>query len=233
MLSELALIDWVALLIAIVLLGVAAVATYLSHASAGPSMFSSPGDSYGISSGIASPTDLRNSREPAHAMSSTLDQPLSGGEGRSGPPPVPAHARHAQPAHVDAESVVDTDQDAGEVVLPDAPPPPILVRSTPDAEVIDLRDDRSETVAERAERLRKRPVSELEARQEAKAGVPQLLFANATNKLSAGTETVEGFKQREPGFFDDPMGRHELRYWNGHAWTEYVKEDGDRFIDPL
>lgn len=228
MLSELALIDWVALLIAIVLLGVAAVATYLSHASTGPSIFSGPSESFGLSSEIASPTDLRSSVEPAHALSSTLDQSM-GGDIPTGPPAVPAHARHAE-SSVGAPSSTAGD---GEVVLPDAPPPPILVRSTPDTEVIDLRDSRTETVAERAERLRQRPVSEPEARHEAKAGVPQLLFANATNKLSAEMDTVEGFPARQPGFFDDPMGRHELRYWNGHAWTEYVKEDGDRFIDPL
>ena len=229
MLSELALIDWVALLIAIVLLGVAAVATYLSHASTGPSIFSSPADSLGLSSEIASPTDLRNSSEPAHALSSTLDHLLPGGGVPSGPPPVPAHARPAESAEGDAASADNVD----EVVLPDAPPPPILVRSTPDEDIIDLRTERTETVAERAERLRQRPISEPEARQEAKAAAPQLLFANATNKLSAEMETVEGFPARQPGFFDDPMGRHELRYWNGHAWTEYVKEDGDRFIDPL
>ncbi len=226
MLSELALIDWVALLVAIVLLGVAAVATYLSHASAGPSIFGVSNESTGAVSSIASPTDLQASSGPAHALSSTLDQPTSGGVMPAEPPAVPAHARRADPSGTPGAP-------ASEVVLPDAPPPPILVRSTPDEDVIDLRVDRSETVAERAERLRKRPVSEPEARQEAKAAVPQLLFANATNKLSAGMEAVEGFPARQPGFFDDPMGRHELRYWNGHAWTEYVKEDGDRFIDPL
>ena len=46
-------------------------------------------------------------------------------------------------------------------------------------------------------------------------------------------DRAEGFKTRNPGFFDDPMGRHELRYWDGHTWTEYVKEHGERFTDPL
>jgi len=50
---------------------------------------------------------------------------------------------------------------------------------------------------------------------------------------SSNFDRGEGFKARTPGFFDDPMGRHELRYWDGHTWTEYVKEHGERFIDPL
>ena len=43
----------------------------------------------------------------------------------------------------------------------------------------------------------------------------------------------KGFSTRTPGFFEDPLGRHELRYWDGKRWTEYVKERGERFTDPL
>ena len=31
----------------------------------------------------------------------------------------------------------------------------------------------------------------------------------------------------------DPAGRHQLRYWDGSAWSEYVADDGVQAIDPL
>lgn len=31
----------------------------------------------------------------------------------------------------------------------------------------------------------------------------------------------------------DPMGRHELRYWDGAAWTASVSDAGTQGIDPL
>jgi hypothetical protein len=34
------------------------------------------------------------------------------------------------------------------------------------------------------------------------------------------------------GWHDDPFGRHELRYWNGAAWTNDVATAGRRFVDP-
>jgi hypothetical protein len=36
-----------------------------------------------------------------------------------------------------------------------------------------------------------------------------------------------------PGWYADPIGRFELRYYNGAAWTADVSSDGDRFVDPL
>jgi hypothetical protein len=36
-----------------------------------------------------------------------------------------------------------------------------------------------------------------------------------------------------PGWYADPLGRFELRYYNGAAWTADVSSDGDRFVDPL
>jgi hypothetical protein len=34
-------------------------------------------------------------------------------------------------------------------------------------------------------------------------------------------------------WFNDPLARHELRYWNGQMWTEYVADAGQRSQDPL
>ena len=36
-----------------------------------------------------------------------------------------------------------------------------------------------------------------------------------------------------PGWYADPLGRFELRYYNGATWTADVSTSGDRFVDPL
>jgi hypothetical protein len=35
------------------------------------------------------------------------------------------------------------------------------------------------------------------------------------------------------GWFPDPLGRHEHRYFNGQSWTADVADAGDRRVDPL
>ena len=34
------------------------------------------------------------------------------------------------------------------------------------------------------------------------------------------------------GWYADPSGRYELRYWNGTEWTEHVSRSGQQFTDP-
>jgi uncharacterized protein YxjI len=34
-----------------------------------------------------------------------------------------------------------------------------------------------------------------------------------------------------PGWYPDPFGRHELRYWDGGAWTEHVSSHGRQSTD--
>jgi hypothetical protein len=36
-----------------------------------------------------------------------------------------------------------------------------------------------------------------------------------------------------PGWFPDPSGRHEFRYFNGQTWTGDVARGGQRYVDPL
>ncbi len=36
-----------------------------------------------------------------------------------------------------------------------------------------------------------------------------------------------------PGWYPDPAGRYELRFFNGHAWTADVSSRGARYVDPL
>jgi uncharacterized protein YxjI len=35
-----------------------------------------------------------------------------------------------------------------------------------------------------------------------------------------------------PNWYPDPLGRHELRYWNGSQWTEHVSSHGRQSVDP-
>lgn len=34
------------------------------------------------------------------------------------------------------------------------------------------------------------------------------------------------------GWYADPAGRFELRYWDGGTWTEHVSRGGAQFVDP-
>jgi Protein of unknown function (DUF2510) len=34
------------------------------------------------------------------------------------------------------------------------------------------------------------------------------------------------------GWYADPAGRFELRYWDGSAWTEHVSRQGQQYTDP-
>ncbi len=34
------------------------------------------------------------------------------------------------------------------------------------------------------------------------------------------------------GWYADPSGRFELRYWDGNQWTEHVSRDGQQYTDP-
>src|SRR5262245_2926338 len=35
------------------------------------------------------------------------------------------------------------------------------------------------------------------------------------------------------GWFPDPSGRHDHRYWDGHAWTDYVADHGVQSVAPV
>lgn len=34
------------------------------------------------------------------------------------------------------------------------------------------------------------------------------------------------------GWYPDPSGRHEQRYWDGKGWSEHVSDQGERSLDP-
>jgi Protein of unknown function (DUF2510)/Bacterial PH domain/Short C-terminal domain len=43
--------------------------------------------------------------------------------------------------------------------------------------------------------------------------------------------TLEGHRMVDASWLPDPSGTHELRYWNGTAWTEHVSDQGTTGID--
>ena len=36
-----------------------------------------------------------------------------------------------------------------------------------------------------------------------------------------------------PDWYEDPLGRHQYRYWDGAAWTQNVADSGQTSVDPL
>lgn len=36
-----------------------------------------------------------------------------------------------------------------------------------------------------------------------------------------------------PDWYEDPLGRHQFRYWDGESWTEQVADDGQQSVDPI
>lgn len=181
--------------------------------------------------------DLRNHR-PQHAtVGSSVDAADSLADGEvvplhattppKSPSPTIRRASSMPPPIVHAQGNCDEDVPA------DLAPEPVLAGNfSADSEI-----DREAQLASRAARLRGRPVAE--------TSPPTDISEARTYKASKSDIDVEnkvgetpspdrvGFERRTPGFFEDPMGRHELRYWDGSHWTEYVKESGERFTDPL
>lgn len=51
--------------------------------------------------------------------------------------------------------------------------------------------------------------------------------------VSAATAAASTSSSGTPaGWYHDPSGRYELRYWNGSEWTEHVSRAGQQYTDP-
>ena len=46
-------------------------------------------------------------------------------------------------------------------------------------------------------------------------------------------QLVSGQAPGPAGWFADPGGRHEFRYWDGQRWTEHVSDHGIHGVDPM
>ncbi len=49
---------------------------------------------------------------------------------------------------------------------------------------------------------------------------------------SAEPSSVASSAAAPAGWYADPSGRFELRYWNGDSWTEHVSRAGQQSTDP-
>ena len=61
------------------------------------------------------------------------------------------------------------------------------------------------------------------------AGMQPTVTAQAATEF-AGAATATG--GAPAGWYADPSGRFELRYWDGSLWTEHVSRAGQQFTDP-
>ncbi len=138
----------------------------------------------------------------------------------------------AAPAAATTEPAVETAADAEVAETPAAA----------DAEVTD-RQPEADVTPERA--ADDEPTVQVPSRTEAatagaEAGTP--VDTAAEPDTSTESPAAEEPEADEPaavdesavpaGWYADPSGRYELRYWDGSAWTEHVSRAGQQYTDP-
>ncbi len=75
--------------------------------------------------------------------------------------------------------------------------------------------------------------SEPEASSGYDAGVAAAAAASSEPESSSGGEQAAAAASAAPaGWYADPSGRYELRYWDGNQWTEHVSRAGQQYTDP-
>jgi hypothetical protein len=53
-----------------------------------------------------------------------------------------------------------------------------------------------------------------------------------TPTQAAPAQQQQAASSTPAGWYPDPSGRFELRYWDGTQWTEYVSRGGQQYTDP-
>ena len=56
--------------------------------------------------------------------------------------------------------------------------------------------------------------------------------AAAAAGASAPSNATVAITHTPAGWYPDPSGRFEMRYWDGLAWTEHVSRQGQQYTDP-
>lgn len=56
--------------------------------------------------------------------------------------------------------------------------------------------------------------------------------SSATTATPAASTTASSSAAAPAGWYADPSGRFELRYWDGGRWTEHVSRGGTQYTDP-
>ena len=62
--------------------------------------------------------------------------------------------------------------------------------------------------------------------------VEPMPMADSEPVSEPATQVVQQVNTTPAGWYPDPSGRFELRYWNGTAWTEHVARGGQQYTDP-
>ncbi len=72
------------------------------------------------------------------------------------------------------------------------------------------------------------------AEQPAQEGGAGWGMQSAASETTANTEpsSAASSAAAPAGWYADPSGRFELRYWNGDKWTEHVSRAGQQSTDP-
>lgn len=72
------------------------------------------------------------------------------------------------------------------------------------------------------------------AEQPAQEGGAGWGMQSATSETTSGAEpsSAASSAAAPAGWYADPSGRFELRYWNGDKWTEHVSRAGQQSTDP-
>jgi Protein of unknown function (DUF2510) len=127
-------------------------------------------------------------------------------------PPESVTGDEAAPAFV-AAATTPVEEPAGWASEPE--PTPVVAQAAVASAVVDPILPESAPVAEPAAAAVVEPIAATEpvAEQPAQQAAAAAAVAPA-------------------GWYADPSGRYELRYWDGSQWTEHVSRAGQQFTDP-
>jgi len=144
-----------------------------------------------------------------------------GGAADAAPAPVVEATPEPEPAPVEAAPVVES--------VPSFEPSPVIEPVAVEMPVIETPVIETPTIA---------PVQEPAgwgAVETPVVDVPAAVEPVSPIEVSAPAAAVPAAAPvvtTPAGWYPDPSGRFEMRYWDGTAWTEHVSRQGQQFTDP-